>query len=139
MNLNSIVVGYDGSVESEEAVRWAVRLAHGLDATVTVLHAAGILERLDTPFRRSATPEAVERIVAEERLDAARCHWVVDDGDACSALLRSAAPPIGAQLLVVGSRGHGKRPGMLIGSVSLEVVQHAAVPVVVIPGFEAPV
>jgi nucleotide-binding universal stress UspA family protein len=37
-------------------------------------------------------------------------------------------------LLVVGSRGHGKRPGMMIGSVSLEIVQHANVPVVVVPG-----
>lgn len=98
------------------------------------MHAAGILERLGTPFSAAVVPAAVERIAAEEGLDVERCHWVVDQGDACSALLHSASPPIAAELLVVGSRGHGKRPGMLIGSVSLEVVQHSRVPVVVIPG-----
>ena len=132
--LNSIAVGYDGSPESEHAVRWAARLARTVDATLTVLHASGILERLGSPFSHSVAPDAVERILTEEGLDSTRCHWVVDEGDACSALLHSASPPINAELLVVGSRGHGKRPGMLIGSVSLEVVQHSSVPVVVIPG-----
>ena len=131
---DSIAVGFDGSVESEDAVRWAARLARDVDATLTVLHAGGILERLGTPFSHSVAPSAVNAIVAEEGLDVARYHWVVDEGDACSALLHCSSPPINAELLVVGSRGHGKRPGMLIGSVSLEVVQHSSVPVVVIPG-----
>ena len=133
--LNSIVVGYDGSPESEHAVRWAARLAREVGATLTVLHAAGILERLSRPFSRFAAPDAVEGILTEEDMDPTRCHWVVDEGDACSALLHSATAPINAELVVVGSRGHGKRPGMLIGSVSLEVVQHSSVPVVVIPAL----
>ncbi len=132
--INAIAVGFDGSVESEAAVRWAARLARDLDARLTVLHAAGILERLGSPFSHVVAPTAVDAIIAEVGLDVARAHWVVDEGDACSALLHCAAPPVNAQLLVVGSRGHGKRPGMLIGSVSLEVVQHSRVPVVVVPG-----
>jgi nucleotide-binding universal stress UspA family protein len=39
----------------------------------------------------------------------------------------------GADLLVVGSRGHGTLAGMLLGSVSQHCVQHSPCPVVVVP------
>ena len=37
-----------------------------------------------------------------------------------------------ADLLVVGSRGHGAFTGMLTGSISVHVVNHAECPVVVV-------
>ena len=99
-----------------------------------MVHASGILERLGSAFDPDVVPEAVESIMAQEGIDPSRYHWVIEEGDACSALLACASPPVNARVLVVGSRGHGKRPGTMIGSVSLEVVQHAKVPVVVVPG-----
>ncbi len=137
--IRSVAVGFDGSQESEHAVRWAAHATREFGALLTVLHASGILERLETPpaFSHSVPPETVAAIMRDEGLDDTRWRWVVDEGDACTALLQSAAAPLHAELLVVGSRGHGKKSGMLMGSVSLEVVQHARVPVVVVPSLDA--
>jgi nucleotide-binding universal stress UspA family protein len=54
----------------------------------------------------------------------------VVEGHPAEALLHAAA---GAELLVVGSRGHGTFAGIVLGSVSQHCVQHAPCPVVVVP------
>jgi nucleotide-binding universal stress UspA family protein len=54
----------------------------------------------------------------------------VVQGDAAQVLLASATD---AEMLVVGSRGHGTFAGIVLGSVSQHCVQHAPCPVVVIP------
>jgi nucleotide-binding universal stress UspA family protein len=48
----------------------------------------------------------------------------------------STAEQAGAQLIVVGSRGHGTLETMLLGSVSSEVIDHAHVPVLLARGRE---
>jgi nucleotide-binding universal stress UspA family protein len=55
---------------------------------------------------------------------------VVVEGHPAQVPLRAAG---GAQLLVVGSRGHGTFAGIMLGSVSQHCVQHAPCPVVVVP------
>ena len=129
----SIAVGYDGSRESEAAVRWGAHLASVTQATLTVIHASGLIERLQSPFSSDAPPRTIKEIAAEFGLEGDRCRWLISDGDACSALLRCVDDPIKADVLVVGSRGEGKRVGMMIGSTSLELVQHSTTPVVVVP------
>jgi nucleotide-binding universal stress UspA family protein len=132
-SFRTIAVGFDGSDDSEIALRWAVRLAADTGAEVVVVHATGMLEHLDTHFSADKMPTALATIAGEYGVDVKRLHWIVDNGDACSVLLRASEPPVNADLLVVGSRGHGKRPGLLLGSTSLEVTQHATTPVVVVP------
>ena len=56
-------------------------------------------------------------------------HHVVEGGP--GAVLLEAAES--ADLIVVGSRGHGGFTGLLLGSVGQQVTGHAACPVVVVP------
>jgi nucleotide-binding universal stress UspA family protein len=131
--LQTIAVGYDGSADATVAVRWALGAAHEIGATVTIVHATGLLEHLRTRFSPDVLPAALHALAEECAFDEDRIQWLVADGDACSVLLRMASPPVNAAILVVGSRGEGKREGFLLGSTSLEVAEHATVPVVVVP------
>lgn len=129
-----VVVGVDGSQSSKHALRWAVRQAELTGAelvAVTAWHlpemygyvsrdydvdAANILNRvlkgvLDPPPAVQVTPRVVE-------------------GRAASVLIEASKD---ADLLVLGTRGHGGFEGMLLGSVSQHCVHHAACPVVVVP------
>lgn len=126
----SIAVGFDGSPDATRALRVALALARDAGAATWVLHARGLLEERAGP---SAAPEVVSETVTELGLDPASVHWRVEDGDPCSVLLRSVGPPVDAEILVVGRRGHGRHEGLLLGSTSLELVEHARVPVVVVP------
>ena len=131
--LQTIAVGFDGSLDAVAAVRWAFELAKQVDAEVVVVHAVGLLEHAAEPGIAVELEATVEELTTEARLDPARVHWHVADGDPCSVLIRAAAAPLAADLLVVGSRGQGAHAGLLLGSTSHELAEHAAVPVVIVP------
>jgi nucleotide-binding universal stress UspA family protein len=139
--MGKIVVGVDASEGSRAALRWAfdeARLrACPLDVVtvwqypvLTTLPAFGALppiEDLSTEAETSLTQVLAEEGVAST--DAVAVSTVVAEGAAAAALLETATD---ADLLVVGSRGHGGFTGMLLGSVSQHVVSHAPCPVVVV-------
>ncbi len=129
----SIAVGFDGSPSATRALRVALALAHDAGATTWVLHARGMLEERTA---EPAIPPVVSETVTELGLDPERVRWRVENGDPCSVLLRSVAPPVEAEILVVGRRGHGHPEGLLVGSTSLQLVEHARVPVVVVPPLD---
>ena len=66
-------------------------------------------------------------------MPATAVEWLVVDGDPCSALLRMIDAPDSVDLIVVGSRGSGEHSGSLLGSTSLELVEHSSIPVVIVP------
>jgi nucleotide-binding universal stress UspA family protein len=133
-----IVVGVDGSEAARTALRWALDEAHLRNATVEVVHGWHV-PQLDGVQYGDLNPGKFERDARQllDRMvggaDAAGVPAVepilVCDG-AARALLDTAK---GADLLVVGSRGRGGFTGLLLGSVSQQVVHHAPCPVVVIP------
>jgi nucleotide-binding universal stress UspA family protein len=131
--LQTIAVGFDGSLDAEAAVRWAFELASQVDADVVVIHAVGLLEYAAHRGVAVELEKTVERLAREAGIDSARVHWNLADGDPCSVLIRAGVGPVAADLLVVGSRGQGAHAGLLLGSTSHELAEHAAVPVVIVP------
>jgi nucleotide-binding universal stress UspA family protein len=131
-----IVVGVDGSPASLEALVWAVRQAALTGAVVEAVTAwhfptpvggFAIGDQIDW----QANARAIQDIAVKEALGDETPALVrrVVQGHPVRALLEEAA---GADLLAVGSRGHGGFTGMLLGSVSENVVAHAPCAVVVI-------
>jgi nucleotide-binding universal stress UspA family protein len=127
------VVGFDGSAGALAAVAWAANAAAAMGARLRVVHAVGLLEHAGMSAPAPVDGEAAVKVAVEAGLDPAEVEWCVVDGDPCSALLRQAEPPGTASLLVVGSRGSGGHAGTLLGSTSLELAEHARVPVTIVP------
>jgi nucleotide-binding universal stress UspA family protein len=130
-----IVVGVDGSGPSEHALRWALREA-GL--TGSVVDAVMAWEWPNTFGWAPPVELDVESLAAQVLADTVakvagpdgpvEVRLTVAEGNAARVLLHAAK---GANLLVVGSRGHGGFAGTLLGSVSQHCVQHATCPVLV--------
>jgi nucleotide-binding universal stress UspA family protein len=131
-----IVVGVDGSASSKAALRWALRQAHLTGAEVKAVTAWEVPVGYRAPLVDSAAVEEVAINVVKDAIaevtqgtEASPISYKVVPGNAASALLNESA---GADLLVVGSRGHGGFVAALLGSTGQHCVHHATCPVVVI-------
>jgi nucleotide-binding universal stress UspA family protein len=134
--IRTIAVGFDDSPGSQRALRWAMDLAVETGAWVTVLHAVGLLEHGADPAGALRLEESMSDVVRQHRIDGSRVRWCVLDGDPCSVLLQAGEAPLGADLVVVGSRGRSLRTGLLLGSTSLELAEHSRIPVLIVPEEE---
>ncbi|MEV5050193.1 universal stress protein [Arthrobacter sp. LAR12-1-1.1] len=137
-----IVVGFDGSKQSRGALEWAVDEARYRDAElriVTVWSKAPmswyptLLETAAGEVVAEASPEQQAAALGAEAARAAEGLKVVTrtvhSDSAASAILDAARE---ANLVVVGSRGHGGFAGLHIGSVSAQVTGHSPCPVLVV-------
>jgi len=139
-----IVVGVDGSAGSKTALRWAMTQARLVGARVEAVAAWQDPAMGGYGYAGLTVPYTGESVAAltQKTLD-----QTIDDVSAgldqpveVSTRVEQGHPAeilpavsVGAQLLVVGSRGHGAFAGMVLGSVSQHCVQHMSCPVVVIP------
>jgi nucleotide-binding universal stress UspA family protein len=134
-----IVVGVDGSDASAEAATTAGRLAADLDAKVTAVYVRQLPATV-LPFSAgvdiSSYWEELERLAAEraaEALNRTGAPWRFEMRTGDPAIqLELAADEHGADLVVVGARGHSVAHRLLLGSVSTRLVHHARRPVLVI-------
>ena len=137
-----IVAGVDGSESSLSALRWAIRQAGLTGAAVDAVAAwhnpvmaasygyVPVGTEEDYDFKEITEKILADAISSAQAPDSdVRVRSNVIEGNAAQALIDASD---GAELLVVGSRGHGGFTEALLGSVSQHCVHYARCPVVVI-------
>jgi nucleotide-binding universal stress UspA family protein len=134
-----IVVGVDGSDSSQEALKWAARQALLTGAVVEAVTAWQMPTSYGYPLAVAplSTPSEIAQRILNNALDqaaqppGAQAEMIakVVEGNAAQVLIDEAR---GADLLVVGSRGHGGFAEALLGSTGQHCVHHATCPVVVV-------
>lgn len=129
-----IVVGVDGSEASKAALGWAIDEAELRTATLRAVHAwtyptlfGGTYvppDMLETSRLRDEAQQLLDDVVIEVagRNPHAYIERIIREGPAARVLIEEARE---ADLLVVGSRGHGGFSGLLLGSVSQQCAHHA--------------
>ncbi|WP_329126341.1 universal stress protein [Streptomyces sp. NBC_01465] len=139
-----VVVGVDGSTCSQQALRWGLAQAGLTGSTIEAVAAWQYPEVYGYTYGwvpsmpeggvfAKAAERALQETVANVRDQLDRPAAVtlrVAEGHPVKVLMDAAR---NAQVLVLGSRGHGTFTGIMLGSVSQHCVQHAPCPVVVIP------
>ncbi|MEX5634228.1 universal stress protein [Parafrankia sp. FMc2] len=139
-----ILVGVDGSKGSDDALRWALREARLRECSITALLAWGGDGLQREVYRRAlqtgptdhtdletAASNALDQAIGRVGLSGAEVTRLVVDASPVAALGNSSA---GAEMVVVGSHGHGPIHRAVAGSVAQGVVNHARIPVVVVRG-----
>lgn len=138
MQIRRIVVGVDGSRNSDRAASVAGDIAELSGAEIVAVHAVGLLEGRPGPDEdrtdhRAALRQRLDtRWTETARRTGVRLRCELHDGDAISTLLTAAADA-GADLIVVGRHGHRAFPEQVLGSTSAAVAATAHCPVLVIP------
>jgi nucleotide-binding universal stress UspA family protein len=132
-----IVVGHDGSASSLAALSWAARQAALTGSTLEIVMTWELPSSYGwaVPVPDDFDPESdidkeLDRVVAQVLAahPGLQVNPRVANGHPAPVLVEASK---GAELLVVGSRGHGEFVGMLIGSVSEYCVANAHSPVLV--------
>lgn len=133
-----VVVGADGTEAAAAALEWAVEQAERTGSVVEAVSAWQWPANYGAPLVPLSDihlGETAAQVLAEAVAEVSLAHPAVEvrqrvvQGNASKVLVDLSQD---AELLVVGSRGHGELVGALIGSVSEHCVAHAKCPVVVV-------
>lgn len=134
---DKIVLGVDGSDESKKAVHVAIDLARKSQGEILIVHVhqkeltsretVDIEPRYEAEMLTDATLEVVRNagVKARSELRVAGYMGVAKE-------ILDAAESLGADAIVLGSRGLGDWGGLLLGSVTHKVIHLAKCPVVVV-------
>ncbi len=137
----SLVVGFDGSQTSVDALHWALDAARLRGCDLQVVYAVAPTNEIGPQFGGYATPDLgiIERAAVEVLAGATaeahryapdiRIHTRVIDAAPVAALLTDSATH---EMVVVGSHGRAGFAELLVGATGVELSSHSRCPVVVV-------
>ena len=144
-----ILIAYDGSADAQAAIDTAGQLMKGQPATVLT-----VWERLTDVVARTGAGVPIGEVDYEsvDQSSKDQAHQRAEEGaerakragleprartsvreDSIAATILAQADEVGANAIVMGTRGLTGIKSLLLGSVSHGVIQHADRPVVVVP------
>ena len=137
--LKNIVLAFDGSEYSNRALQYAKSFAERFEATLWLVHifthTSDLLGYEDYEkfySKRKASGQTLLDQALQElsrtRLDVKK---ELQEGPEAESIL-NIAKNCQADLIVMGTRGHGTLKGLLVGSVSRKVIHHSSCPVMVV-------
>lgn len=133
--MKKIVLAYDGSEQSRHALETAAELGrNGTDIVVVTVAEPLTAVAFDTvanPFSEEEQKEFLEDAVQRLAARGKSASTLAPVGDAVEEIVRIAREE-GADLIVIGSRGHGRFGRMILGSASRGVIGHAPCNVLVV-------
>ena len=137
--MKNIILAFDGSEYSNRALQYAKTFAERFEATLWLVHifthTSDLLgyedyEKLYSKRKASGQTllgEAFQEL-SNTRLDVRE---KLEEGPEAESIL-NIAKKCHADLIVMGTRGHGTLKGLLVGSVSRKVIHHSLCPVMVV-------
>lgn len=145
---NHMLIAIDGSDASMKAVDYAAKLAATNDATATMMHVVpsgsmpdGLRQWAEAEHVADSPKWLYAQGVGEAVLNAAQVRWhnycarspehLIEEGNVAGCILATARA-LPADTLVLGSRGFGGLEGLLLGSVTHKVLNHAPCTVIVV-------
>jgi nucleotide-binding universal stress UspA family protein len=144
--MKRILIATDGSPSAQEAVAFGLELAADQDAVATFVFVVPAFDVVPTggfgltasmPHKvTDAEYEPLERARDQAEGAGVAAHARLLRGEAVDEIV-AFADVIDADLIVVGSRGHGTLASTLLGSVSRGVLHEARRPVLVVRGIAA--
>ena len=133
MSYDTVVVGTDGSEDAALAVAEAAELARATGARLVAVCAVGLLAGATFPGDHCEIRAELEHACTRAaRGNGLEVRVEVRDGTPVDVLL-AVADEVDADLIVVGSRGFGGFPSLLLGSTSTQLAQHSHLPVLIVP------
>ncbi|MBX3355780.1 MAG: universal stress protein [Phycisphaeraceae bacterium] len=127
--LTTVAVATDFSEPASVAVAWGHRLAALHGARLILVHALG--GSADHHLTPDEAERGLEGIAASIRQEGLRVEIVTRPGQPAE-VLRTVAEEAGAEILVIGSHGHGVLKRLLLGSVADELLRTAKSPLLVV-------